>query len=776
MNELRDGNARSRVFDAYESIEITAPTSHQVAVWNAVAEGKSFILRAPTGSGKTEAAIVPYLVGAGIWLPQRLIYALPLRSVTGQVKERIDGYAQKLGRELRTSIQHGQQPESVLFAADAVVATIDQVIASYACAPLTLPVRHGNIPAGAVISSYLVFDEVHLLHPQLGLQAMRIVCERLRRLGLPFGVMTATLPEALVDAIAEDLATEPIRSWEEFVARNITIEYGRRSLDAPSVVAHLERGLNRILVVCNTVDRAIALYRVVRSTAEACGYVCQLLHARFLPEDRRRKEEWIARFFGKQYHEEKVLLVATQVVEVGLDISADLLLTELAPIDAFAQRIGRVARWSPRAGAPAIGEVHVFEVPGNEPYDEGLMIKTREILATAGRWSFSWPSVQEMVDRVLTDRLKSIWADMGTQHQVIATLSQAAFEGNRRKASAAVREQDTVQVSVADFSTLSDNDALRLPWIDVALGTARRWVRQSEERGSLVQRLTVDERAVDDGAPTVSRETVRADQLRFGDRLLFPYPSLSYDAELGLSDNVYGQPFEPREQGERVGLTTELPCETWLQHVANVLGEIRRLITQDQHAVQGLARGLGCDPDDVVRAAALAAVLHDLGKLTRDWQKAVGIPDTAAGDELLAHTGVRRLRLPIHATVSAYSCHDAIRATSLPRQLQRAAVFAIAHHHSVRAREVPAYRFHAAWRDALGRALQLGGLDGLLDLDRIVWKQASSTDLRDRIPPFHNVNDYNAYVLLARWLRLADRIATGGQDAVCDYENWFGSV
>ena len=214
----------NQICQQYGRIGISQPSQPQKKAWELLAEGKSVVIRSPTGSGKTEAVVLPFLaLGDGEKLPGRILYALPLRSLAHQVERRIEEYAEKLGKpnSFKVRLQHGKKPESVLFAADAVVATIDQVITSYACTPLTLPVRHGNIPAGAVMSSFLVFDEVHLFDPELGLQATRLICERLHRLGIPYALLSATLPDSVVEHW-NNLGAEIVEAYSEFVDRKVT--------------------------------------------------------------------------------------------------------------------------------------------------------------------------------------------------------------------------------------------------------------------------------------------------------------------------------------------------------------------------------------------------------------------------------------------------------------------------------------------------------------------------------------------------------------------------
>jgi len=243
----------------------TEPYDHQQKAWEAIKGGRLVILRVPTGSGKTEAVFLPFMRFAGDGLPTRLIYTLPLRSLAEQIQQRLGKYACRMNRlNWRVRLQHGQRPESVLFAADVIVATIDQVITSYACTPLTLPVRHGNIPAGAVMSSFLVFDEVHLFDPQLALQAMRLICERLSQLGLPFAVLSATLPDAVVEFWCEHFGCEVIEAAQEPYQRNVRMEWKGEQLADESIRNALQR-FSRIVRSGQTLCRGKGL-RVSTST------------------------------------------------------------------------------------------------------------------------------------------------------------------------------------------------------------------------------------------------------------------------------------------------------------------------------------------------------------------------------------------------------------------------------------------------------------------------------------------------------------------------------
>lgn len=747
----------------------SCPATHQKEVWNALSNRKSIILRAPTGSGKTEAVCLPFLCME--CMPKRIIYSLPLRSLANQIADRIKSYVNKLPQKLQVRLQHGERPESVLFSADAVVATIDQVVTSYACTPLTLPVRHGNIPAGAVMSSFLVFDEMHLFDPELGLQATRLICERLNRLGMPYAVLSATLPDSVVEFWKTYLGADPIEAQGEFVNRQVTIQWKDSTLSAEDLKQVLGMA-NRILVVCNTVDRARDLYSQVAAHAKSTGYMCNLLHSRFLPEDRSQKEGLVVQSFGRKASPgTKALLIATQVVEVGLDISADLLLTEIAPVDALIQRAGRVARWGGK------GEVWVYDVENPAPYREDLVNETRQILKANSGAFLDWPTAKKWVNEVLKEPYRRILEEDNAYERVVAQLSRAAFEGSRAQAEAAVRDINTVEVTIHDNPKSLGMDVLRLPTISVHIGIAKKWAKEARQARAEVWRVEVD-RNPSDVSTTVNMESITDEDISIGDRLIFPPSVLTYSPDFGLQAGGSGSNFQPQAGQTRGVLFSALQKEGWIEHSSKVVQAMDQVLLDEGHAVSALASLLGISEDEVKRTARLAACLHDLGKLNKDWQRSAGVSASAAPQDLMAHTNGRNYgSFPPHATVSAYALWPAlVDGGLLPRQLAKALCFATAHHHSVRAREVPAFEFHPAWEQAVEQALRQCGLNGAINLESIVTHQQSPTNLREKFPPIEYERSYTSYILLSRWLRLADRIATGGPDAVLHYENWFGRL
>jgi len=191
----------------------------------------------------------------------------------------------------------------------------------------------------------VIIDEVHAYAPYtLGLIIASIQYLR-KNFQTEFYIMTATMPSQLRDLLTEtlggkenvtlipdnELLSEKGRNEFRVLDKSFTIDTLK-----PEIEERLKNG-KKILLVVNTVDEAIRLYDAYKGFDRLC------YHSRYIVKHRTEKERLI------EQHEtdkegEGFLLIATQVVEVSLDIDYDYLYTENAPIDAIIQRAGRVNR------------------------------------------------------------------------------------------------------------------------------------------------------------------------------------------------------------------------------------------------------------------------------------------------------------------------------------------------------------------------------------------------------------------------------------------------
>lgn len=390
---------------------------------------KSALLIAPTGFGKTRAAVEPCVTATdGGLLGTRMVYTLPVRALAGGVCKELNQRLQTHNRHIgKIAVHHGQQTDSELFRESAIITTIDQYLTAFAGAPLSFSARSGHAAAGALLTSYSIFDEVHLLDARAGLPLLfAILCQR-QDWGLVSCVMTATLPHNLIAHFQRYLDLTVIRAEEvdpEGVAtrdrqRQVTLHYDADTPTEPNARArHLLRAWQqhgRAIAFCNTVPRAIELYNALRNTAEIDPAKILLAHSRFTPTDRREKDARITARFGE--HGEGGVLITTQVAEAGLDISAPVVFTEIAPADALIQRAGRCARFFRQANpeSPIRGELIVWPVIDSDtkrisddtrkerylPYDPDIMERTLRAIQKRNGQQLNWECEQQFIDECL---------------------------------------------------------------------------------------------------------------------------------------------------------------------------------------------------------------------------------------------------------------------------------------------------------------------------------------------------------------------------------------
>ncbi|HJK93225.1 MAG TPA: CRISPR-associated helicase Cas3' [Polyangiaceae bacterium LLY-WYZ-15_(1-7)] len=323
-------------------------------------------LEAPTGSGKTAAIVLAWLWQrrfAGPELqartPRRLVYALPMRVLVDQVADEVRSWLSKLdlAEDVGVHVLRGGHVDESWEAAperDAVlVGTQDQLLSralnrGFAMSRFRWPMHFALLHNDA----WWVLDEVQLMGAGLRTAAQ---LEGFRRRWSAYGpvgttFMSATLrPEWLAtpdhpapeDAVALDTA-----DWEKPALKRRTEAskpLARCPLESPKEkalaewIAEQHRPGTLTLVVVNRVKRCQALAKALRKASKAD---VQVLHSRFRPAERRIVEGLLK----APTESEGRIVVATQTVEAGVDLSATTLITDLAPWPSLVQRFGRCNR------------------------------------------------------------------------------------------------------------------------------------------------------------------------------------------------------------------------------------------------------------------------------------------------------------------------------------------------------------------------------------------------------------------------------------------------
>jgi CRISPR-associated endonuclease/helicase Cas3 len=317
-------------------------------------------LVAPTGSGKTEAALLWALANRRGF--ERIFYVLPYQvSINAMAARFANAFPDEENREdlssnENVSILHANvdlaylrdaQDEQLSDEEARSVAAHKTEAARKIYAPIKvttvfqlLDIFFGRkfFEVGLLELSHalVILDEIHAYDGHtMGL--ILVLLETLQKLGARILIMTATLPKALQTQLCASAGIREamicLSSDDPLLAearRQIIIDEYLVEQRIDQISDAVCEG-KRTAVVCNTVDKAIKLYDALRELNPL------LVHSRFTLGDRASRER-------KSNIDQHQLVISTQVIEVSLDVSFDVLFTELAPADSLIQRFGRVNR------------------------------------------------------------------------------------------------------------------------------------------------------------------------------------------------------------------------------------------------------------------------------------------------------------------------------------------------------------------------------------------------------------------------------------------------
>ncbi|MCA9925114.1 MAG: CRISPR-associated helicase Cas3' [Anaerolineales bacterium] len=748
-------------------------------------DGRSIILQAPTGAGKTRAALTPFL--DTFWdapsaaFPKKCVYVVPMRVLANQFYEEIyakaDKYKRTHRRKLGVARQTGEYKGDSEFRADITFTTIDQVLSSWLMHPYSLSKRKGNLNAGAFVGSYLIFDEFHLFDPDSTLPTTLHMLKMLKGIA-PFVLMTATFSAEMLSQLADELDAEPIlldpTDLLDIGSQNKqryfhTVDQSLVTDDGASVEqivdAHLSQinGRQRSLVVCNQVERAQLVYKTLKEQPELANVQIRLLHSRFLPKDRQAREQEIQQEFHKdktKHTHDSMILVGTQVVEVGLDMSCRALHTELAPGAAILQRAGRCARYENE-----VGHVYVYHVDPKKlaPYHEK---EAKKQCSLSWEWlqqhegtHLDFAEEQELInyahtptDRAILDGLQGTAMDW--QRQIEALWSG---HGSRAEAARLIRQIQSVSVVVHSDPAQLRQTPFALDSFSLHPGTLlskfKRWQEENEcidpdwDNGRLqwlAQKLIEDE----DEEDTQGNRPIHYDFLPIKNEyelfapLIVLNPALvGYSTELGLTLSP-SEPYEcdvPQFGEKQTRKQFGYKLESYERHIELVheafVGDWRSSVSAKGYVSwlewitavgNRLESTYGWQPNIIRDVAELVICLHDVGKLrvgwqdwARAWQANTAIGNPIEPGETAAHTDYdpanaqhqalnkkMRGKRPNHAVESALAAVPLLAAI-LPdkvryQPLLRAAFTAICRHHGAFSSQGSSYQLQSGFERHVG--------------------------------------------------------------------------
>lgn len=377
-----------------------APNALQRDVWERHETGDSgLIVKAPTGTGKTEACIYPLLARS-----KRVVLALPAKALVDDHTQRFRKIFERLGgRQRRLLIDTGDEVKMYvynesgkeaepdtnhrhLYRADLIITTLDKMLYRFfgyggGKKSYTYPLRMRNRERMA-----FVFDEAHSYEGTAFTNFQRLVTT-LYDEGHNVTLMTATLPTSYQTALQDPEGFGFAGRWEviDFLARAREFQkgshYGRRHLSylpdneplaeitddfeaaraafdehkarrtervLEQVEHYRSQGYTRLIVTLDRVIDAAQVYQRLRDETGLTSLLTDEAQAELFLYHGRLDRKWRSGVYqhvkerdtdGRPY-----ILVSTSAIEIGVDLDAEVLITELCNPDALVQRMGRCNR------------------------------------------------------------------------------------------------------------------------------------------------------------------------------------------------------------------------------------------------------------------------------------------------------------------------------------------------------------------------------------------------------------------------------------------------
>jgi len=336
----------------------------------------SRLISVPTGLGKTAAVILAWLWNRqqpnSVW-PRRLVYCLPMRTLVEQTREEAKRWIAELAKQ---GLIEGEPPKVHILMGgedtedwdlypekDAIlIGTQDMLLSralnrGYGMSRYRWPMHFGLLNNDCL----WVLDETQLMgvgvETSAQLDGFRHLAQWLRYALCPTWWMSATLEDSRLATV--DHPT-PTNGWPRLALDQKDREAVKHRLDATKRIQRVGLVLSKqvkpeqhakelakfvlekhvtdelTLVIVNRVSRAQELYQALQKAGRTQNLA--LVHSRFRSPDRQRHQDLLIKGTGDR------IVIATQAVEAGVDVSACVLITELAPWSSLVQRFGRCNR------------------------------------------------------------------------------------------------------------------------------------------------------------------------------------------------------------------------------------------------------------------------------------------------------------------------------------------------------------------------------------------------------------------------------------------------
>lgn len=371
---------------SFNQVKYKINNLQQVVLDQVRAGGSLFIIEAPMGKGKTEAALYAAYELLQTQKARGIYFALPSRITSDTMCVRLNNFLDKIlttedNKNRNAFVIYGKQGLLDHVGADAAFAAKDEsgvetswfsnskrkFLANFAVGTLdqallaVLPSKFNFVRYFGLAGKVVIIDEVHS-YDMFSSTLLEVLIQRLLEAKCIVLLLSATLTlETKARLLRKDISEfkkqgslliscldENNNVKQSIVHDDFKKTYKLKHIQVDDILdcvyKHAKAG-DYVLMIENTVSNAQNLYLKLKSLAQDIEVI--LLHSRFVYADKFKIQAHVLKLLGKSRKRTKgVVVIGTQILEQSLDIDADVLFTNIAPIDLLFQRIGRCHRFN----------------------------------------------------------------------------------------------------------------------------------------------------------------------------------------------------------------------------------------------------------------------------------------------------------------------------------------------------------------------------------------------------------------------------------------------
>lgn len=408
-------------------------------------QSNNILVIGSTGIGKTEAAT--------IWSGNsKTFFTLPIRVSINAIYDRIKNlinykhvgllhssaleYLER--NELEFQYENYEQSKNLY--QKVTTCTIDQIF------PFVFKYKGYEKIYATLSYSKIIVDEIQAYSPEITAILLKGI-QMINNIGGRFMIMTATLP----GIYKEELQNMGIKFKYNKFLKNI--ERHRINIKNDEIQEDYENILERakyskVLIILNTINKANELYNKL---IEKGAKNIQLLHSRFIQQDRNKKENEIKQF--SKDRNLKGIWITTQIVEASLDIDFDYLYTEMSTLDSLFQRLGRCYRNREYLEKQPNIFVYTKNTSGIKyVYDEDIYEKSLELLKEYDNEILTENIKVDLVDKLYSKEMISntkFYKKFKTGLEILENISQ--YDINKSEAQKLLRKIENITVIPKDI-------------------------------------------------------------------------------------------------------------------------------------------------------------------------------------------------------------------------------------------------------------------------------------------------------------------------------------